>query len=53
MIVGLGSVAVCPSCKRGVQVLGVRQDVRSGQPAHFDINIILLPGTAEKDAKPS
>lgn len=44
LISGLGSIAVCPGCKRGVQVLGVQQDVRSQAPAHFNVNIILPAG---------
>jgi hypothetical protein len=41
LLVGLGSISVCPKCGRGFQLHGVRQDIRNGQPPHFDINIIL------------
>lgn len=56
LISGLGSIAVCPACRRGVQVLGVQQDVRAQAPPHFNVNIILpsRPGEhGQTEQKPS
>lgn len=41
LVVGFHNVTVCPACGRGFELYGVRHDARTGQPPHFDINIVL------------
>lgn len=41
LIVGFGNVSVCQSCGRGFMLHGVKHDIRTGEPPHFDINIVL------------
>lgn len=41
LIVGFNLLAVCPHCGRGFQIHGVRHDIRTGEPPHFDINIVM------------
>jgi hypothetical protein len=50
LIVGLGNLTMCPACKRGFQLHGVTQDIRTGKPPHFDLNIVL---PAVEPGKPS
>lgn len=48
LVVGFSNVSTCPHCGRGFQLHGVRQDVRTGEPPHFDLNII-VPRPAAAD----
>lgn len=52
LIVGFKHLAICPHCGRGFELHGVQQDIRTGQPPHFDINIV-LPSARVPEGKPS
>lgn len=40
MLVGFNTTVRCPHCGRGVTLFGVTQDVRTGQPPHFEIGLV-------------
>jgi hypothetical protein len=42
VVVGLNAISTCPSCGRGFRLHGVRQDIRTGKPPHFDIDVVVM-----------
>lgn len=41
LIAGLGHQVNCPKCAKGYKLNGIAHDIRTGQPPHFEIEVIL------------
>ena len=52
-VIGFNNISVCPHCGRGFRLHGVQQDIRTGKPPHFNIDVVVMPPTSGKDAPPA